>query len=160
MDVHWFVDQTAYAPYLRHPCMELSLTLSAVELVSSLCTQPRSVRDSTARPYALLSPSTTPRPIALFAGQSHYYQVGCTIIGLVAPQLGQSCYNWVSHATIGSGVLLSGQSCYYWVRRAVIGSGTLLSGRSCCYWAYLVHFPSMLLFRSFAHSSPPLSVKV
>ena len=27
MDVHWFVDQTAYTPYLRRSRAELSLTL-------------------------------------------------------------------------------------------------------------------------------------
>ena len=113
---------------------------TVVELVGLLCTQPCSVRDSTAQPYPLPSPTTIPRPIALFAGQSHY--------------------NWVGRTTIGSGVLLSGRACCYWVGRAVIRSGALLSGQSHCYWAYLVHFPSMLLFRSFAHSSPPLPVKV
>ena len=57
---------------------------NTVELVGLLCTQPCSVRDSTGRPYPLLSPTTIPRPIALFAGWSHYLQVGRTIIGLVA----------------------------------------------------------------------------
>ena len=82
----------------------------AVELVSSLCAQLCSVSDSTAQPYALRFPTTTPRPTMLQSGRSHYNQVGRTTIRSVTLQLGRSHYNRVSHATIGSVVLLSGLS--------------------------------------------------
>ena len=76
-------------------------SLGTVELVGSLCAQPCSVRDSTGRPYPLPSPTTIPRPIALFVGQSHYSRVGCATIGLVALQLGRACCYWVGCAIIG-----------------------------------------------------------
>ena len=104
-----------------------------VELVGSLCAQLCSVHDSTARPYPLPSPTTIPRPIALFVGWLHY--------------------NWVRRATIGSGALQLGQSHYYQVGCAIIGLVVLLSGLA---GALSLH----VLFHSFACSSPPLPAKV
>ena len=144
-----------------------------VELVGSLCAQLCSVSDSTARPYALQFPTTTPRPTALQSGQLHYNQVGRTIIWLVVLQSGQSRYNWVtsrrvaSHRIrlggiasgrvashqVGSVALQSGRSRYNRVGRATIGSVTLLSGLA---GALSLH----VLFHSFACSSPPLPAKV
>ena len=56
---------------------------SVVELVGLLCAQLCSVSNSTARPYALRFPTTTPRPTMLQLGQSHYNWVGHAIIRLV-----------------------------------------------------------------------------
>ena len=61
---------------------------------------------------------------------------------------------------VRSVALLSGWLHYYRVGCTIIGSVVLLSGQLHCYRACLVCFPSLLLSRSFAHSSPPLPAKV
>ena len=111
-----------------------------------------------------------PRPIALLFGHitlgritshwvvsqhvgSHHSASGCVTAHQVASQrIGSrhSASHCIGLCRIASGHVTSHQ----------VGSVTLLSGWSCYYQAYLVCFPSLLLSRSFAHSSPPLPAKV
>ena len=93
----------------------------------------------------------------------HHSTSGCITAHHVASQrVGLHCVTSrrIGSRHIGSRRIRSGQLRYYRVGCTIIGSVALLSGQLRCYWACLVCFPSLLLSRSFAHSSPPLPAKV